>query len=67
MENIFHTRPDRTSTTDTSDSLSYSNVENDPKQASSGTVDTHQEEEPLGLTEEEEAQYAKMEAEFFST
>jgi hypothetical protein len=31
-------------------------------------VDSQEEEEdPLGLTEDEEAQYAKMEADFFST
>jgi hypothetical protein len=49
--------------------LESTHAKNEPnKRSVPEKVDSQEEEEdPLGLTEDEEAQYAKMEADFFST
>jgi hypothetical protein len=59
-------RETRTSTTEVQDRKIDSHPDTGQKKRGPEAVDI-QEEELSGLTEEEEAQYAKLEAEFFST
>jgi hypothetical protein len=48
--------------------LESTHAKNEPNKSVPEKVDSQEEkDEPLGLTDEEEAQYAKMEADFFST